>query len=340
MCALSVRLFGRLTVHHDGHVVEGLEAYRVQELFSYLLLHRERVHPRETLAGLLWGDTPAAQQKKYLRQAIWHLQTALEAHSSPGDAQVVLVEPEWVQINPKADLWIDQARFEQAIDQVRDVPGHQMDGPSIGALRAAADLYCGDLLEGWYQDWCLFERERLQNIYLVMLDKLIGACEARREYEAGLAYGARILRSDRARERTHRAIMRLHFLAGDRTAALRQYASCVTVLREELDVQPDRRTLALYEQIRADQFVRPVQTPADQRNGDLSGTVSLPEVLSQLRGIRAVLADIDGQLQRQIEEVEMALTNRPDPFARGPALRLAHYSAASPDQMRRPEGRQ
>ena len=38
-----------------------------------------------------------------------------------------------------------------------------------------------------------------------------------------LAYGARILHCDRARERTHRRLMRLHFLAGDRTAALRQY---------------------------------------------------------------------------------------------------------------------
>jgi hypothetical protein len=31
-------------------------------------------------------------------------------------------------------------------------------------LKDAVNLYCGDLLEGWYQDWCLFERERLQSI--------------------------------------------------------------------------------------------------------------------------------------------------------------------------------
>jgi len=27
------------------------------------------------------------------------------------------------------------------------------------------DLYQGDLLEGWYQDWLLCERERLQNMF-------------------------------------------------------------------------------------------------------------------------------------------------------------------------------
>lgn len=339
MGTLSVRLFGKLTVHHEGHLVEGLEAHRVQELFSYLLLHRERIHPREALAGLLWGDTPATQQKKYLRQAIWHLQTALEAHRRPDHTPVVLVEPEWVRLNPRADLQLDQADFEHAFERVRDVPGDQLDGPSLVALRAAAELYRGDLLEGWYQDWCLFERERLQNIHLVMLDKLIEACEAHREYEAGLAYGSRILRSDRARERTHRSMMRSYFLAGDRTAALRQYAHCVAVLREELDVEPDRRTQVLYEQIRADQVSRLVQAPAGGRIGGSRGQVSLPEVLRQLRGIRALLADIDGQLRRQIEAVELLLNDRSDPSVQVLRQPVGCHSPASQGNGRRLEGR-
>ncbi len=63
------------------------------------------------------------------------------------------------------------------------------------------DLYRGDLLEGWYQEWCLFERERLQNAYMLMLDKLMGYCEAHSEYEQGLVYGDLILRLDHASER-------------------------------------------------------------------------------------------------------------------------------------------
>jgi len=40
-------------------------------------------------------------------------------------------------------------------------------------LQEAVRLSYADLLEGWYQDWCLYERERLQNIYLLILDKLM-----------------------------------------------------------------------------------------------------------------------------------------------------------------------
>jgi hypothetical protein len=52
------------------------------------------------------------------------------------------------------------------------------------------------------QDWCLGEGERLQSAYLIILDKLMGYCESHQEYEAGMAYGQRIMRYERAREST------------------------------------------------------------------------------------------------------------------------------------------
>ena len=121
----------------------------------------------------------------------------------------------------------------------------------VAELRQAVDLYNGNLLEGWYQDWCLFERERLQHIHHMMLQKLMDHCEARQDYEAGIEYGMRILRSDLARERTHRGLMRLHYMAGNRTEALRQYERCAAILHQELEVEPDQQTVALYKQIQA-----------------------------------------------------------------------------------------
>ena len=36
-------------------------------------------------------------------------------------------------------------------------------------------LYRGDLLTGWYQDWCLIERERYQCMFVSLLDKLMAS---------------------------------------------------------------------------------------------------------------------------------------------------------------------
>src|SRR5205823_7801753 len=112
---------------------------------------------------------------------------------------------------------------EQAFTCTEGVSSRDLDDRQVQLLLGAVQLYQGDLLEGCYLEWCLAERERLQRMYLAMLDKLMGHCEAHREYETGLDYGLRILRCEPASERTHRRMMRLQYLAGDRTAALRQY---------------------------------------------------------------------------------------------------------------------
>ena len=87
--------------------------------------------------------------------------------------------------------------------------------------------------------------------------QVLGYCVAHQDYEAGQFYGGLLLQQDRAHERTHRQLMRLHYRAGDRTAALRQHERCRAALREELGVEPDRRTAALCEQIRADRLAAP-----------------------------------------------------------------------------------
>ena len=95
-----------------------------------------------------------------------------------------------MQLNLQSELWLDVAVFEHAFNATQGVPGNQLTKNSAALLTEAVDLYSGDLLNGWYQDWCLFERERLQNMYLCMLNKLMYYCEANANYEAGQEYGS------------------------------------------------------------------------------------------------------------------------------------------------------
>ena len=306
MSALRFQLFGKFSVQRDALAVKGLEASKDQELLSYLLLRRDRSHPRETLAGLLWGDSSTDRSKKYLRQSLWHLHAALEAGETT-NRHVLLVEHDWVQLNLHSELSLDVAEFEQAFTTTQGVPGKGLDRPHAQMLKDAVELYKGDLLDGWYQDWCLFERERLQNMYLHMLDKLMSYSQEHQEYEAGQGYGSTILRYDRASERTYRRLMHLQYMAGDRTGALRQYERCVAALNEELGVKPERRTKALYENIRAD-ILQKVE-PVDAQPASVP-TVTLPEVLGRLKRLQMVLAAVQKRVQRDIQSVEQGLKTK------------------------------
>jgi len=309
MSRLSVRLFGRLSVRRDDQAVCGLTPSKVQELFCYLLLHRDRPHPREALASLLWGDTSTSQSKKYLRQSLWQLQAALTAQDAPPDHRLLRVEAEWVQLNSASELQLDVALFEEAFNAVRHVPIHDLDAARMQALSCAVGQYLGDLLEGWYHDWCAYERERLQNMYLAMLDKLMGYGELHQEYETAITHGTQILRYDRARECTHQRLMRLYCLAGDRAAALRQFDRCVAALDSELGVPPAEGTVALYEDVRLGRLGG-VSASCVESN---PAARSLVDVLSRLKKVEAALADLQQQVRENIGHVGGLLASQRRP---------------------------
>jgi DNA-binding SARP family transcriptional activator len=296
-------------VEYDGEPLEGLETSKVQELLSYLLIHRNRPRPREALAALLWEDAATEKSRKYLRQTLWHLQSALKSQDAAAGDRILLVEENWVQLNTNSEIWLDVAVIDEAFAALKDKPGWELSAAEKNQMEAAVQVYAGELLEGFYQDWCLFERERLQNIFLTMLYKLMSHCEEHHEYEAGQVFGTRILHYDRASERTHRRLMHLQYMAGDRTAALRQYYRCVSALDEDLGVKPDKRTVALYEKIRSGELERPtesVQSPVSQTK---PAAPVLTEVVERLEDLQLTLANVRQAVVRDIKNIQTSLRN-------------------------------
>ncbi len=74
---LGIQLFGKFSVRRNEHILDGLDARNIQDLFCYLLLHRDHSLPSEKLASILWPETTSAQSKKNLRHILWQPQTAL-----------------------------------------------------------------------------------------------------------------------------------------------------------------------------------------------------------------------------------------------------------------------
>jgi DNA-binding SARP family transcriptional activator len=311
--SLRVSLFGRFEVRSGQKALAGFESRRVQELFCYLLLYRDRPHPREALANLLWDEHQTDQPTRCLRKTLWQLRSALDSQDEPLSDRLLLIEPDWVQLDPNVDLWLDVAEFEGAFRRVQHRQGNELDSQGVEALKDAVGLYRGGLQESWYQDWYLYERERFQYLYLVMLDKLMDHCEAQGDYETGLAYGTLILGCERARERTHRRLMRLHYRAGNRTAALRQYEQCVRALHEELGVEPTGRTVALHHQIRIDQLNLSTRTPVEAAERPHLSPSPWPLVLSRLRQLQGILADIHREIGQDIHALEMAINGQDRP---------------------------
>ena len=300
-------LLGKFQIQGENRVVSCFKSRKVQELFCYLLLFREHPQQREGLASIFWGDYSTESSKKYLRQSLWMLQSSLSEIMGSVPPPLLRIEAEWVQVNPQSVYWLDIASFESAYQTVKDIPVQNLTDQDITMLAEAVDLYRGDLMDGCYQDWCLYERARLQEIYQSLLNTLAYHYELHQEYENGLDYARRMLNCDYANERTHRQLMRLYYFSGNRTQALRQFKTCEEALRTELDVQPSQKTILLYEQMRADTLPPPMIVPSRE---DAPGTMTpgmLADSLERMQHLQEMLRQMQSQLQSEILALEKAL---------------------------------
>lgn len=305
MSALHIQLLGRFELRQDDVCVHTLGHTKADELFCYLLLHRERPCTREALASVLWEHNTTDQSKAYLRRALWQLRSTLEDHLERLAAPVLLVEPEWIQCNPRFDLWLDVEVFSGAYQHVRDVPEHELTRADVQRIEQALSLYEGDVLENYYQEWCLHARVYYQHLYLVMLDKITAYYEARGRYEKAVTCAGRTLAYDHARECTHRQLMRLRYLAGDRTGALRQYQWCLEALRADFDVEPSRETEALFRRIR-DDSLQDELAPSSLRSVPRSRTPlgRRQHLAGQLGQLLSTLDEMREYVRREVKALE------------------------------------
>jgi DNA-binding SARP family transcriptional activator/tetratricopeptide (TPR) repeat protein len=302
---LQLKLLGNLEICR-GERILSFGSSKARALLCYLAV-TGRPHSRTALAGLLWGEMPEIDAGNNLRKALTHLRQMVGPHLS--------ITRQTVAFNRDNSYWLDVEILENA---VRSAPA-EMD---IDRLRQAVELYRGDFLEGFYvrqapafEEWVLAEQARLRELALGALDTLAGYYI--RQGDAGRApainYTSRLLALEPWREESHRQIMLLLVLGGQRGAALAQYRTCRQVLAQEFGVEPGAETKALYERIRDGDLS--LRTDLYRRLINIEGTVNLPQAVQS------------GFLQPTGVESGGALERHPIPIPSEPRLPLKPSSA-------------
>jgi len=236
--ALEITLLGGFSAKADGAPL-ALPTRKAEALLAFLALKPGVTRRRERIAATFWSRSGEAQARGSLRQTLTTLRKALQPAGVPGiisDGDTVHLDPEGVRV--------DAARLDAALAD---------GGPA--SLARAAELYAGDLLDGFalaeepFEDWLAAERTRIREGALGAMRRLLDRHAEAGETEAGLALGERLLALDPAVEAAHRAMMRLHAAAGGRSAVVRQYRRCRAALKRELQVEPEPATEALLKEL-------------------------------------------------------------------------------------------
>lgn len=251
MTTLKISTLGGLALQRGAAPVSGFISRKVDALLVYLACN-PREHPREVLAEMLWDDLPQARTMANLRTALSSLQQQL------GD--YLIITRHALGINLQSGVWVDALELDNALTEA-DKAWRQHSAFSravLARLQDALALYRGPFLDGFhlreargFEEWAVLEQERLRSRVLEGYARLVQNALSRGQHEDGIAYAARLLQLAPGWEETHRQMMLLLALSGQRTAALEQYEQCRRILRDELDVEPDEETTALYKRIQS-----------------------------------------------------------------------------------------
>jgi DNA-binding SARP family transcriptional activator len=212
-------------------------------ILSNLALFGVGRQAREVLIERFWPDCDPARGQSNLSSALWRLRRDLMPAGNFALTTGLLGE---VGITEEASLWLDAEVFRAKVRRACTGAG-SLDSATAMDLEQALELYRGDLLEGFYYDWVLAERECLRALYVRGRLQLLSYHAAGSEWEQAIECGREVLRLDPLRETVHRRLIELYARNGEPAAARRQYHRLVQLLAEELQVAPAPETVAVWQ---------------------------------------------------------------------------------------------
>jgi WD40 repeat protein/DNA-binding SARP family transcriptional activator len=254
---LELRVLGQFEVRVNDAVAV-LASRPAQSLLAYLALSAGRAHRREKLAGLFWPDADEDNARANLRHGLWRIRKTIEAQrTGPG----YLVSDELaVAFDAGADYWLDADVL---------VAG----GDAVHALQDSLDVYRGELLPGFYDDWVSPERERLAAVFQRKMQRLLDRLTDDRRWTDVLEWANRWVAVGHAPEPAYRALMHAHSELGNRSGVAMAYQHCRTALFHDLGVEPSPQTQRLFARLAAaeDASLTPVEGSEPDSGADHEG---------------------------------------------------------------------
>ena len=222
------------------------------------------IHLRKILSELFWPEGDALHGRAALRTTLLHLRHLLGEGASVDPVSHLLITGETLGLDFTSDVDLDLRTlheawtFAHASTHPAPIMPEDAHCSLLGQLQRVTSLARGQFLEGFtlrdapaFDDWVRFQREYWHLRINEIFDRLSRLQFEAGELEVAIATVNRWLVLAPLHEEAYRRLMRLHFAAGDRYAALHAYDTCRARLSTDMQTEPTPETVALASRMRA-----------------------------------------------------------------------------------------
>jgi DNA-binding SARP family transcriptional activator len=226
----SLELFGAWRLSRDDAV--HTMRTREQRLIALLALQGRR--RRSYLAGILWPESTEARASANLRAAIFRSE-----HIAPG---LLLHRGSDVALTP--NLRIDVRDFVEYVWRLSTVRQAVTDADA-DARTCLRLLQPGDLLPGWYDDWVIYERERIRQRLLHGLEAVCRQLLRQHRPADAIEAAMEAVRIEPLRESSQQLLIEAHLAEHNYGEARRTLHSFEQLLEHELGIRPNPDLISL-----------------------------------------------------------------------------------------------
>src|SRR6266851_1009589 len=251
---LCFTLLGPPEVRHADQTL--LFSTRKELALLIYLAVEGRIHLRKNLSEQFWPEGDARHGRAALRITVLHLRHLLGEDAGVDPVPHLLIQRDTLGLDLTPAVELDLHILNEAWTLARASTRTALTMPEeahrtlLARLQRAISLPRGEFLEGFslrdapaFDDWVRLQREYWHLRTSEIFDRLSHLQFEAGELEPAIETVSRWLALAPLQEDAYRRLMRLHFAAGDRAAALRAYDTCQARLATE--------TVALASRMRA-----------------------------------------------------------------------------------------
>ncbi|MBP1996022.1 response regulator [Paenibacillus eucommiae] len=226
-----VRCFQSLRFERGGEPLQSLRwrTTKAQEVFAYLLHHRNRFVSKDTLIDMLWTDFDLKKASTHLYTTIYQVRQCLKQADIAIDISNVS-GGEGYTLNLQK-VQIDTTQWEIGI---RDLgPIHS---GNCAEYQRLIELYSGDYFADYDYMWAESERQRLRTIWLHHAMQVAEFYTDNGKIAEAVTVYQRIVQLQPYFEEGHLGLMKVYDSIGERAAVEEQFQIIQNLLEQELGI--------------------------------------------------------------------------------------------------------
>lgn len=266
MAVVEIKLLGSPKIFKDG--VQIFLPFRKAEALLYFLALKKQAS-RDLLVNLLWGGIDEEVAKKNLRNAVYIIRKAFD--------EDILVSPQ------RHTLMLSTSHtFQTDLDLIQGEPN----------MEQFAN-YDGDFLEGFmvkeaevFEDWMAETRESFRNAYIQRCNDFLSTLKKESRFPEAEKIGKILIAIDEFNEDAYRELMVIYGEMGKYGKCLDVFNELTVLLKKELSISPDEKTVEVYESVMAKRTMKSDEEKNSEEEFFYGRKKELELIRERMNGIR------------------------------------------------------